>query len=165
MVKSCNPNDYPQFGILDAQKFNDQAIKVMGWIWESEADIPRDRLSMSSACMSSIIDLVERRRVYFHVFHRIEMSEWNEAALYCFWIAKLQPFADIPPPNTKGRQSNEVNAAIAVRLLCRVANKLRQQNGKGKLEKINISNLIHSFRFRDVSKESVMSLLEVMIEK
>ncbi len=93
------------------------------------------------------------------------MSEWNEAALYCFWIAKLQPFADVPPPNTKTRQSNDINSTIAVRLLCRAANNIRRLNGKPKLEKMNISNLIHSFRYRDISKESIMAILEVMIEK
>jgi Glu-tRNA(Gln) amidotransferase subunit E-like FAD-binding protein len=165
VVKSCEPIDFPQFGTLSEQKLTERAVKVAGWIWESDTDIPRDRLSVSRDCMTSIIDLVERRRVYFHVFHRIEMSEWNEATLYCFWIAKLQPFADVPPPNVKARQSNDVNATIAVRLLCRVANKLRKRNGKGDLEKINVSNLIHSFRFRDISKESMMALLEVLIEK
>jgi len=164
-VKTCNPSDYPQFGTLNDKKIREKGAQLFSWIWENETDIPRDRLFMSDACMTSIIDLVERRRVYFHVFHGLEMSEWNEAALYCFWIAKLQPFADVPPPNSKERQSNEVNATIAVRLLCRAANNIRRLNGKPKLEKLNISNLIHSFRYRDISKESVMSLLEIMIGK
>jgi len=165
MVKTCNPAEYPQFGTLSEQKLFEKAAQLFGWIWEIETDIPRNRLSMSDSCMIKIIDLVERRRVYFHVFHGLEMSEWNEAALYCFWIAKLQPFSDVPPPNVKPRQANEVNAAIAVRLLCRVANNIRSARGKGKMENLNISNLIHSFRYRDISKESVMSLLEVMIGK
>jgi len=165
VVKTCEPSEYPQFGTLSDQKIKEKATQLFKWIWESEADFPRDRLFMSDACMTSIIDLVERRRVYFHVFHGIEMSEWNEAALYCFWITKLQPFAEVPPSNGKTRQSNDVNATIAVRLLCRVANNIRRINGKGKLEKLNISNLIHSFRYRDISKESVMALLEIMIEK
>jgi hypothetical protein len=165
MVKSCDPDDYPQFDRISDQKLKEKGAQLFGWIWESESDIPRNRLSLSIDCMSNVIDLVERRRVYFHVFHRIVMSEWNEAALYCFWIAKLQPFSDVPPPNAKARQSNEVNAAIAVRLLCRAANRLRQRNGKDKLEKLNINNLIHSFRYRDISKESIMAILEVMIEK
>jgi len=164
-VKTCNPSEYPQFGTLSDQKLKEKAAQLFGWIWENETDIPRDRLFMSSDCMTNIIDLVERRRVYFHVFHGLEMSEWNEAALYCFWIAKLQPFADVPAPNSKARQSNDVNASIAVRLLCRVANKLRSKKGKARIENLNISNLIHSFRFRDISKESVMALLEVLIEK
>jgi len=58
-----------------------------------------------------------------------------------------------------------VNATIAVRLLCRVANNIRAINGKERIEKLNIGNLIHSFRYRDISKESVMAILEVMIEK
>jgi len=165
MVKSCNPADYPQFGRIDSKTIRDKAAKLIGWIWESESSIPRNRIFVSDDCLASIIDMVERRRVYFHVFHGINMSEWNEAALYCFWIIKLQPFAEVSPPNVKARQSNEVNATIAVRLLCRVANNIRGINGKERIEKLNISNLIHSFRYRDISKESIMAILEVMIEK
>jgi len=164
-VKSCNPEDYPQFGRLSNQTLMEKAEKIIGWIWENETNIPRNRLSVSGDCIANIIDLVERRRVYFHVFHWINMSEWNEAALYCFWIVKLQPFSDVPLPNAKARQTNEVNATIAVRLLCRVANNIRGINGKERIEKLNIGNLIHSFRYRDISKESIMAILEVMIEK
>jgi len=32
------------------------------------------------------------RRVYFHIYHPIEMDELNEGALICFWILKLMPF-------------------------------------------------------------------------
>ena len=165
MVKSCSPEDYPQFDKLSEETVREKAKKLIGWIWESDTAIPRDRLFVSDDCMSSIIDLVERRRVYFHVFHGIDMSEWNEAALYCFWIAKLQPFSEVPPPKAKARQANEVNATIAVRLLCRVANNIRGINGKERIERLNLSNLIHSFRYRDMSKESIMAILEVLIEK
>jgi len=165
MVKSCNPNDYPQFDRLSNKTIREKVEKLIKWIWENETAIPRNRLFVSDDCISNIVDLVERRRVYFHVFHGINMSEWNEAALYCFWITKLQPFSEVPSPNTKARQANEVNATIAVRLLCRVANNIRGINGKERIEKLNISNLIHSFRYRDISKEAIMAILEVMIEK
>jgi len=39
-----------------------------------------------------IITRVEMRRVYFHIYHPIEMGELNEGALICFWILKLIPF-------------------------------------------------------------------------
>jgi hypothetical protein len=62
---------------------------------------------------------------------------------------KRGSFAEIPQPSAKARQ----------------ANNLRGINGKERIEKLNISNLIHSFQYRDISKEAVMSILEVMIEK
>jgi len=163
MVESCSPEDYPKFGRLSKEIMAEKIAKLKEWIWENESEIPRGRLSVSESCILDIIDLVERRRVYFHVFHGIDMSEWNEAALYCFWIVKLQPFIDIPPANTKGKQINEVNAIIAVRLLCRIVNTVRNVNGKDKLKQLSLGNLIHSFRYRDISKESIMVLFESLI--
>ena len=163
MVKSCRPDDYPQFDKLPQEIINEKIAKLEKWIWNNASEIPRDRLFVSEDCVLNIIDLVERRRIYFHVFHGINMSEWNEAALYCFWIAKLHPFIEIPPPNTKARQISEVNAAIAVRMLFNAVNRIRHNQGKERTKLINTSNLIHSFRYRDISKEAVMVLFENLI--
>jgi len=163
MVESCSPGDYPKFGRLPQATIEEKAAKLKEWIWEKDSDVPKDRLAVSEDCILDIIDLVERRRVYFYVFHGINMSEWNEAALYCFWIVKMQPFFEIPPPSIKIKQANEVNAIIAVRLLCRAVNNLRKSKGKGKIGQLNLSNLIHAFRYRDISKEAVMALFENLI--
>jgi hypothetical protein len=163
VVESCSPEDYPKFGKLHNETMMEKAKKLIGWIWENESSMPRNRLSVSNECMASIIDLVERRRIYFHVFHGINMSEWNEIALYCFWIAKLHPFLEVPPLNAKARQINEVNAVIAVRTLYNAVNKIRQGQGKERLKRMNISNLIHAFRYRDISKEAVMAIFENLI--
>jgi hypothetical protein len=163
MVESSNPSDYPWFGKISDEKIKEKAGLLMKWIWNHEIDVPRDRLSVSGSCIANIIELVERRRVYFHVFHRIKMSEWNEAALYCFWIAKLHPFLEVPPPSIKARQVNEINAIIAVRMLYNAANKIRQGQGRVRLKQMNISNLVHAFRYRDISKEAVMALFENLI--
>jgi len=163
MVESCNPSDYPWFGKISDEKLKEKAGLLVKWIWNHEFEMPRDRLSASFSCVANIIELVERRRVYFHVFHRIKMSEWNEAALYCFWIAKLHPFFEMPPANAMARQVDEVNAIIAVRMLYNAANKIRQGQGKEKIKQMNISNLIHAFRYRDISKEAVMAIFENLI--
>jgi len=163
--KSCQPEDYPQFGTLPKETVMQKIGKIADWVWGCSQSIPRDKLGLSDSCMLKIIDLVERRRVYFYVYHGIEMSEWNEVALYCFWIAKLQPFFEIPKANMAAREANNVNSIIAVRMLYSMANRIRLELGKDRIKLPNISNLIHSFRYRDISKESVMAILEVMIEK
>jgi hypothetical protein len=163
MVESCNPSDYPWFGKITDEKLKEKASLLMKWIWNRGTEMPRDRLSVSSKCIANIIELVERRRVYFHVFHRIRMSEWNEAALYCFWIAKLHPFFEVPPVNAMARPVDEVNAIISVRALYNAANKIRANQGKEKLRQMNIGNLIHAFRYRDISKEAVMAIFENLI--
>jgi len=164
--KSCLPDDYPQFGTLPKETVMQKISKLMDWIWNSNSQsIPRDKLGLSDSCMLKIIDLVERRRVYFHVYHGIEMSEWNEVALYCFWIAKLHPFFEIPKANMMAREANEVNSIIAVRMLYSMANRIRLELGRERIKLSNRSNMVHAFRYRDISKESIMAILEVMIEK
>jgi hypothetical protein len=158
MVKSsCDPNEYPRFGFLSEEKIAEKSSLLSTWIWEN-SKIPKGKLLQSDDCIRRIIDLVERRRVYFHVFHGIDMSEWNEASLYCFWIAKLHPYL------SEGKQLPETNSIIAVRLLYNTVNKFRKRNGKSSVGHPCITNLIHAFTYRDISKESVMAIFETLIE-
>jgi hypothetical protein len=147
---------------LSSKTINEKVEKLKRWIWKSDSEIPRNRLSVSKDCILDIIDLVERRRVYFYVFHGINMSEWNEIALYCFWVAKLHPFSEVPPLNVVGRQVNDVNAWIAMRMLLNAVTKIRESKGRGET-KMPVKNLVHAFRYRDISKEAVMAIFEALI--
>jgi hypothetical protein len=162
MVESCEPGDYPCFGKIHCEKIKEKANMLARWIWSNKSDAP-DGLSVSNSCIMDIIELVERRRVYFHVFHKVDMSEWNEIALYCFWIVKLQPFFAISPPNVKELQANEINARIATRIFINAVKKIRKSKGKKNLEQFNLGNLIHALRYRDISKEALMAIFENLI--
>jgi hypothetical protein len=76
----------------------------------------------------------------------------------CFWIIKLTPFSHNSIP------ANELNAKIALYLLNNVVVYYARKHNK----RVNISeslykNIYYSFRFRDISKESIMALAESMI--
>ena len=164
LKKSNKPEDFPKFEPLSKKIITEKALNLRNWIWDKEADIPRDRLAVSNECIIDIIDMVEKRRVYFHVFHGIKMSEWNEAALYCFWILKLQPFAEVSSDKISARQSNEVNANIAIRLMKRTIVRIKEETKNKKFNKAKVfSNIRHAFRYRDMSKEAIMALFECMI--
>ncbi len=126
---SNKPEDFPKFEPLSKEIIAEKALNLRTWIWDNESDIPKGRLAVSNECVIDIIDLVEKRRVYFHIFHGIEMSEWNEAALYCFWILKLQPFYEIPQ---KGRVNNQ---ALSYQTL--FAEYLHQEAWKQGLPRLN----------------------------
>jgi len=162
MVESCEPRDYPCFGKIPREKIKARAKTLAEWIWSNDSATP-EWLSVSNSCIMDIIDLVERRRVYFHVFHKVDMSEWNEIALYCFWIVKLQPFFAIPLPNAKELQANEINARIAARIFMNAVKKIRKSKGKRNLEQFGLGNLIHALRYRDISKEALMAIFENLI--
>jgi len=106
-----------------------------------------------------IVDMVERRRVYFHVYHNgMEMGELNEGCLLCFWLLKLYPFFD--------REDSDcnVNLVFALKLFTDAVSYVAAKNGRvANYTEDTIDHLIHAFTFRDLSKEAVMALAVSLI--
>ena len=127
----------------------------------------------------TIVEQVWKRKVYFRVFHKDVhgMNELKEAALYCFWVLKLQPFHLTGCTDSM----NKLNAKIALRLLISgaltytknmnekslkeaIANKRTTRQNLTLSMSLAIANdLFYSFQFRDWSKESLMDLCAGMI--
>ena len=109
--------------------------------------------------MYEIIERIEKRRIYFHIYYNgCKMGELNEGALMCFWIIKLTPF------HLNGIPNNILNSKIA---LCLFMNMIHYHTQKEKI-KLNITenmvnDIYYAFRFRDLSKESIMILAESLI--
>jgi len=89
------PNEFPKFTPLDSAT----AERIMGKIPQYLHNIASvlgisnlNDLLVDQEALYEIITRVEMRRVYFHIYHPIEMGEINEGALICFWILKLMPF-------------------------------------------------------------------------
>jgi hypothetical protein len=113
-------------------------------------------ITFSEDAMLEIIERVEKRRVYFHIFYNsCDMGELNEGALLCFWIAKLQPF------HHPKISSSALNAKIA---LCLFMNAVYYVSEEAKTEKRIpprlVDDLFYSLRYRDISKEALMILAE-----
>jgi hypothetical protein len=109
--------------------------------------------------MYEIIERIEKRRIYFHIYYNgCKMGELNEGALMCFWIIKLTPF------HFNGISNNILNAKIA---LCLFLNVLHYHTQKEKI-KLNITekmvnDIYYAFRFRDLSKEAITILAGSLI--
>jgi len=106
-----------------------------------------------------IIEKVEKRRVYFHVFHRATMSESDEMSLYCFWILKLTPFFNVENPDYP------VNAFFALFIFLKTINNLSYErlNRAINLDKEYVDSLIYAFQYRDLSKEAIMAIAEALL--
>jgi hypothetical protein len=105
-----------------------------------------------------IIERVEKRNVYFHIFHDIVMSEQNEAALYCFWILKLSPFFDGANPNS------HINALFAAFLFLRMVGRVGRRKGRViTVDRKYVQNLFYAFWYRDISKEAIMLAAETLL--
>ena len=130
------------------------------------SDIYLEHVNEKTSLIRDIISRVEKRKVYFHLFHNgLEMGELNEIALYCFWILKLQPFR-YKGTSTAKVNANEINLLITIHLFKAVVKKTAEKlydEKKRASRDCNPSedflrNLKYSFKYHDLSKEAIMTL-------
>ena len=84
-------------------------------------------------------------------------SEYKETALYCYWFLKLHPLW-IDPSNESSERINEKFALhLYISLLKKYNEDFSEEDG---INKLHIRELLYSFRFRDITKESMILMLE-----
>jgi hypothetical protein len=120
------------------------------------------------AVLAEIIERVEKRRVYFRIYYSktqpCDMSELNTIALYCYWIAKLKPFYMAGTPS--------INEKIAVYYFFhRLDQYITAENARNPAvqARLQISPRIvevlsYDLRYREMSKEALMTLAEALVE-
>ena len=154
-------DEFPIFTTLDKIAIQSLLAKMTSYL-HNISDIIKiedQKIDTSMTIMYEIIERIEKRRIYFHIFHNgCRMGELNEGALMCFWILKLTPF------HANGMPSNVLNAKIA---LCLFMNVLHYQAQKERVNlnitKNTVDDIFYAFRFRDLSKEAIMILAESLI--
>jgi hypothetical protein len=159
MIKTTRAEDFPVFGSLDKRVFEQMLHKIEGNLSNLSDVLKFDtsKIIISMRVISEIIERVEKRRVYFHVFYDgCKMGELNEGALFCYWILKLHPFS------CPGSDTNVLNAKIA---LCLFTNTIYyyQRSSNKPLPVISqqyLKDIYYSFRYRDLSKEALMMMIE-----
>jgi len=153
------PKEFPIFTKLDERQITLLRSRVKVYFKDFELNCGITYIYTSDSVMIEIYERIEKRRIYFHIFYNgCKMGELNEGALMCFWILKLMPFSHQEIP------TNELNAKIALYLFNNMLLFYARNNNR----KVNITNLInndlfYSFRFRDISKESIMTLAKSLI--
>lgn len=119
---------------------------------------PYESVKTNINTLRDIIVRVHKRKHYFKVFHN-EMitSEYKETVLYCYWFLKLRPLW-IEPANKSSDRINEKFALhLYISLLKKYNEGFSESNG---INRLHIRELLYSFRFRDITKESMILMLE-----
>jgi hypothetical protein len=154
------PEDFPIFTKLDNSMARELLIKLNLYLNNFTQSTGIANIVVHEDTLLEIFDRIEKRRIYFHIFYDgCKMGELNEGALMCFWIIKLSPFTcqKIPP--------DILNAKIALFLFNRVLSLVAAKLHKRVLmTEQNVKDLYYSFRFRDISKESLMLLAGSLIQ-
>jgi hypothetical protein len=120
--------------------------------------VPEKDVLFQKSVLMEVINRVEKRRVYFKIFYDCKMSEINEIALFCFWIAKLKPFSHTTDA--------VINDKIAVFYFFHRIDKTAQTPPVKKLviTEYLVKDLSYDLRYRDVSKEALMTLAKALLQ-
>lgn len=105
-----------------------------------------------------IIVRVHKRKFYFKVFHNgMVTSEYKDTALYCYWIIKLRPFWISPDIEFAESFNERLALYLYMMLLKKYDENFSAEDG---LNQAHAEELLYSFRFRDLSKEAMILMLE-----
>ena len=115
----------------------------------------------------AVIAKVDQRRKYFKYFHGLDMSEYKEVALICFWYIKLHPICAVSKEIMQKDMTefNSINEKLAVYYLLITLKAMLKNENKSidivdSLPNEYIKELAYSFTYRDLSKEALILLVE-----
>jgi len=155
------PSEFPKFTPLDSATVEKLMRKIPQYLHNIAVALGISNLNdllIDQEALYEIITRVEMRRVYFHIYHPIEMGELNEGALICFWILKLMPFKH--EKISTALLNTKIAYTLFINMLFYVAQKTKKKvNIKSDL----MTNTLYAFRYRDLSKEAIMALAESML--
>ena len=138
---------------------------IQGFIARNNFDY--NKLYIDEKTVMAVISKVDQRKKYFEYFHKLEMSEYKEAALICFWYMKLKPIC----VHSKQQSVREcgafeaINEKLAVYYIIKTLKRMLKLNRKDikiidSLPEKYLQELIYSFAYRDISKEALILLVE-----
>lgn len=131
-------------------------------------------ISVNTNTITTILCKVDQRKQYFRFFHNLNMSDFKEVALNCFWYIKLHPLSLIHRPDEDKELQDEkqweyraINEKFAAYfILSELRALIKVQNGdERKMDLLTdqyIYELIYTLTFRDISKEALILLVETM---
>lgn len=113
----------------------------------------------------AIIAKVDQRKKYFQYFHGLDISEFKETALICFWYIKMKPISIRNKDVQESAEFEAINEKLGLYYIIStlknmLSGKNLSVNAIDNLPKEYLKEIIYSFEFRDISKEALILLVE-----
>lgn len=129
--------------------------------------LDRNRVKVNIQSLKDVIIRVDMRKLYFRVFHaNMEPNEYKRIiGLSGFWILKLRPFWIQTEDNDSEeilRLATWLNEEIVLHMVCGLLKEYNPEffeTGHDLCESY-CSELLYSFRYRDLSKEAMFLLFD-----
>lgn len=129
--------------------------------------LDRSRINVNFQALKDVIIRVDMRKLYFRIFHAdMKPNEYKHIiGLSGFWILKLRPFW-IQPQNNDSEEilqlATWLNEEIVLHMVCGLLKEYNPDffNNGHDLCMSYCNELLYSFRYRDLSKESMFLLFD-----
>ncbi|MDE6284642.1 MAG: hypothetical protein K2M17_02755 [Bacilli bacterium] len=119
------------------------------------------KLVTNPAALHDIITRVDMREDYFIYFHNgTKINEFKRISLLAFWINKLRPFTYMEEVEDKIPTAAKINERFATFLIMGTVTRFSPNALQSPYIKAMIKELTYALRFRDISKEGLMMVLE-----
>ena len=116
--------------------------------------------------LGEIVDKVTNRKEYYYQFHNMEVSEFKETAFYAYWIMKLQPVCTAAAKLSDPRFAAQINEEFAFYYILNSLGNIAKTKGdnfcSSRISVRLYDEMIYTFRYRDVSKEAMMMIVELL---
>lgn len=130
-------------------------------------DIDHERIEVNVKTLKDIIIRLDMRRLYFHIYHKkMDANEYKiNAGLFVFWMLKLRPFWMKVLENDTDEMvetATYINEKISLHIVLSLLEEYNSnffEYGKD-LVTAYTRELEYSFRYRDLSKESMFLLFD-----
>ncbi len=131
------------------------------------AGVDKKYVEVNVQTLRDVILRVDMRKLYFRIFHAdMDPNEYKRIiGLTGFWILKLRPFwvrVQEGDPNKILQLSMWINEKIVLHMVCGLLKKFNPEffeTGRDLCESY-CTELLYSFRYRDLSKESMFLLFD-----
>jgi len=157
---------------MTEEEFNKEFKRVQTLVSDFKYDILRNlpekhQILVESRTLRDVIERVHKRKHYYDEFHNLpedELSQHKIIGLYIYWILKLRPIISDwhPVPNNNSYDMNDIFAWYLFK------EQMENLSPKECLIRDEYSvelhnEILYSFRYRDMPKESVILLFEPFV--
>lgn len=132
--------------------------KLLQDFCRASGSYPYESVKTNMNSLRDIVVRVHKRKYYFKVFHNdMITSEYKVTALYCYWVLKVRPLWADPSIKNAERINEKFALHMYISLLKKYNEDFSEEDG---INRLHIRELLYSFRFRDITKESMILMLE-----
>lgn len=127
--------------------------------------LDQKRIEINFRALQEVIIRVDMRKLYFKIYHNMVPNEYKLTALECFWFLKLHPlWMPIHEGDTEEMMqlATYINERFIVHIICGAIMEFKPDFFKSGCDlALNYcKELEYSFRYRDLSKESMFLMFD-----